>query len=103
MSYQESSKKQINLKSINKSIGALVLVLMALYIFAVNSLSIAGFALADYKGRLEDIKRDNKSLEVKINNIRSYAYLTQRATELGLVPLGEISYINPVNTAVAKK
>lgn len=97
------SKRQINLRTINKGIGALVVALMIWYVFAVNSLSIAGFALSDYKNRLEDVKRDNKSLEVKINNIRSYAYLTERANQLGLVSVGEISYINPVNIAVAKK
>jgi hypothetical protein len=97
------SKRQINLRTINKGIGALVVALMIWYVFAVNSLSIAGFALSDYKNRLEDVKRDNKSLEVKINNIRSYAYLTERANQLGLVSVGDISYINPVNIAVAKK
>lgn len=99
----QSGRKSISLKSINQYLGALLVVLIALYVFAVNSLAIAGFALTDYKDKLDNLKRENKSLEVKINNIRSYAYLTERAKEIGLVSVGEISYINPVNTLVAKK
>lgn len=97
------TSRQINIKLINKYLSCLSVVILALYIFAVNSLSIQGFALADYKNKLEDIRRENKSLEVKITNISSYSYLTEKIKTLDLVPVGEIRYINPINVAVAKK
>lgn len=98
-----ASAHHINIKSINKYLAALSVLVLALYIFAVNSLAIGGFALADYKNKLEDIKRDNQSLEVKITNISSYSYLSEKIKTLDLVPVGEIRYINPINTTVAKK
>lgn len=98
------SPNHINLKSINKYLIGLTAVILALYIFAVNSLSIQGFALADYKNQLDEVKRDNKSLEVKMTTISSYSYLTQKIKSMDLVPVGEIKYISPTNnTTVAKK
>lgn len=93
----------INIKTINKYLVSLSVIVLALYVFAVNSLAIGGFALADYKNQLEDIKRDNKNLEVKITNISSYSYLGEKIKKLDLVPVGEIRYLNPINTTVAKK
>jgi len=98
-----NNNRQINLKAINKYLMGLSAVTLALYIFAVNSLSVQGFALADYKNKLDDIRRENKSLEVKITTIRSYSYLTEKIKSMDLVPVGEIKYINPINTTVAKK
>lgn len=98
-----TSANKINLKAINKYLMGLSVVMLVLYIFAVNSLSIQGFAFADYKNKLDEIKRENKSLEVKITTISSYSYLTEKIKNTDLIPVGEITYISPVNATVAKK
>lgn len=103
MTHLTAPTNKINLKSINKYLIGLSVVMLALYIFAVNSLAIQGFALAEYKNKLDEIKRENKSLEVKITTISSYSYLNDKIKNTDLVPVGDITYISPVNSTVAKK
>lgn len=98
---QETTK--INLKMINASLLTVVLIVFGSYLIGANSLAISGFTLSDYKVKLDELKRDNKNLEVRISTVKSYGHLSERIARLNLVNVGEIKYINGVNQVMAKR
>jgi len=84
-------------------LAVLSLAIFVVYLIAINSLSVTGFAIADYKTRLDDLKRDNQNLEVKISSLSSYDYLQNKIAGLNLVASNDIKYINPISQTMAKK
>lgn len=73
------------------------------YLVGINGLAISGFTMADHRNKLEELKRENKNLEVRISTVSSYGYLSEKIKNLNLVDVGEIKYINSANQVIAKR
>ena len=99
----QNQATRISLKKINLSLFALSALLFVVYLIEINTLSVKGFAIADFKGQLNELNRENANLEVKINTLRSYSYLETKIAKLNLVPTDNIIYLDNIDQTIAKR
>lgn len=83
---------------------AMIFILLAgsliVYIHQINSVSTAGLRLRKLEQRLEELKEQNRQLEVEIIEKRSLLNLYQEASKLGLVSQSNTEYLEAGERAV---
>lgn len=99
----KQKKIRINLKTANKIIFSLALVIGIFYVAGVNDLTAKGFKLRDMKIKTREMNNDNQSLEAKITDLSSYNGLEERVKILGMVSVDSINYIEANEGVVAMK
>lgn len=99
----KQKKIRINLKTANKLIFGLILVISVFYVAGVNDLTAKGFKLRDMKIKTKEIKNDNQSLETRLTDLSSYNGLGERVKMLGMVSVDSINYIEVNEGVVAMK
>ncbi len=70
-----------------------ILVVGALYIWQVNLAATAGFTMRDIERDIEEVKMEQKRLDMEVARLQSVESVASRVTMLGLVPAGEVEYI----------
>ncbi len=69
----------------------------------MNTVSAQGFVMSDLEKRIIELERENKKLDVQIASYRSVQSIESRLGGVGLVAAGELRYVNPVGTSVARR
>lgn len=72
-----------------------------LYIGQVNAAASKALQLRELQETNDRLAMEQGRLEAKIGELRSLSSVLQRQQFLGFVPVGSISYITPVGSAVA--
>ena len=93
----------LNIKTFNKILALIIVVLGIYYVAGINDLSIKGFQLTDLKKKKNKLTELNNKLELAAMNLSSYANISSRANSLKMVAVGEISYVEAGAEAVVKK
>jgi hypothetical protein len=88
---------------LNKAIYTSMVLLGAIYIFSVNSMSSQGYILQDLKGKLNDLNIKNDENELRVMSLESLPNISTRAKQLKMVKANKIEYINDTTVFVAKK
>jgi hypothetical protein len=71
------------------------------YVFQVNLASSRSFALRDVERQIDTLKVDVMSLEDKVATLSSMQNMTQRAEQLGFVPIEHQEFVNPAAKSYA--
>jgi hypothetical protein len=99
----KNKNKKLNIRTLNKILATLIIILGVYYIAGINDLTVKGFELQKLKMRLADIKNDNNNLELQMMSLGSYNNLSERIKGLDMVAVGKVEYISTVGSVVAKK
>ncbi len=73
-----------------------------LYIVCINSLAAGGYKTQEYKAKLGDLKVENKMLELKLSEVKSFGYLEKRVEQLKMTEVREVEYVFPTSQVAAK-
>ncbi|MFH1326358.1 MAG: hypothetical protein ABIH48_02720 [Candidatus Falkowbacteria bacterium] len=92
---------QLNMKTLNYFLASLILIVSISYFVASNHLISQGFAINEIKNSVQDLKKNNRDLELIVMNLESYKGLQERIQELEMVSVNEIDYIEFKNENVA--
>jgi len=92
---------QLNMKILNYCLASLMLIVSISYFVASNHLILQGFAINEIKNSVQDLKKNNRDLELIVMNLESYEGLQERIQELEMVSVNEIDYIEFKNENVA--
>lgn len=80
-----------------------VVVLGVLYLVKTSSTSAVGFELTDLRKQAQTLEQENERLELEVANYSSMESIQQRLKGMDLVADGEVKYIIPVGSAVARR
>ncbi len=78
-------------------------VLVALYVFLVNSTAAQGFRMRELENYIEMIRTENRNLELKVAGLQSMQSVEARLTDQGFVPVARLEYVTAGAPAVALK
>lgn len=84
------------------ALAALLITLLALYVFQVNSLTELAYRIAAEEGQTYEIEEQNKRLQISATQsygLQEYAVL---ARQFGFEKIGRISYLRAFESAVAQ-
>ncbi|MEO5927493.1 MAG: hypothetical protein ABIO72_02205 [Patescibacteria group bacterium] len=79
----------------NLLVAGLSVAFIAAYIFQVNLASSRSFQLRDMERKVESLKTDVTAMEDKTATLSSVQAMTERATQLGFVPVENQEFVNP--------
>lgn len=79
---------------------ACIIALSALFIWQVNASATAGFTVRELERDIEEIRMEQKRLDMRVAELRSVDSVANRVKMLGLVEAQTISYIT-TSSAVA--
>jgi len=77
--------------------------LLVFYIFQVTAFITAGYQVQNYQGKINDLERQNKFLEIGSVRINSLENIERRAQELGFVKINKINYIQALEYLAVTK
>lgn len=100
---QKSAGNILNLKNVNKFLFVLIIITGIYYVALINASSVKGFTLVDLKARRDGLARANYRLELEAATLSSYGSVSKRISDLRMVAVGSIDYINAGAEFVAKK
>ncbi len=73
------------------------------YLASANDISIKGFVLSDLKIQLEEKQKEQEKLKISSLNLQAMNNIEARATELKMVKVDTIDYIDGNTLGVAIK
>jgi cell division protein FtsB len=96
-------KRWIVSTSFKTGLMGMIAVFGVLYIMQMSSVSTKGFAISDLQKQVQTLENETRSLEVEISQYRSMGSIQERLKNMDLVAVGEIEYVTPVGTVVARR
>lgn len=81
----------------------LVIVVAALYLMQANRLATKGFQLETLRQEVKALRTQNRELEGQALQKQSLRSLSQRITDLHLVPASDIDYVAEGPSAVSRR
>lgn len=97
----------VRLISTKKTWRGLLVVLLAIvgfsYLATVVSISTHGFKIKDLERRIEELKFENKKLNLKTAEMQAPQRIEQWIKESGMVAVSEVQYISDTTGAVAAR
>ncbi len=91
------------LKKINIGLFCFLLVVSFSYIVLANSITVKGFMLRDLRAQLSSLSEENRSLETNLMTMKSYGSIYSKVENLNMVAIGDVNYIKPLDSSVAKR
>lgn len=85
----------------NLLVASATLALVVVYIVQVNSAAQRGFSLRTVQQRVDSLHTDVMSLDDKVAMLSSVQAVTDRATQLGFVPVQRLEFANPASRSYA--
>ncbi len=93
--------KIFTLASLNIAFIACFIMVCVSYLIVSNQLVSRGFAINEKKEQFQDLKKQNRELELAVIDLESYSYINKKVAELGMVKISEIDYIEEISVSVA--
>jgi len=85
------SQKKIYLR--NGAVFGVGIVMILLYVFQVNSLTVKGFALQDVQEMVQNLEKQNRKIERDIAQLQASTVISEKIAQLGLTLEGKVEYI----------
>lgn len=86
------AKFRFSLKSLVVIVALLILTSGFIYILEVNSAATKGYKIKDLEKKIEDIKKENKEMQLSIIELQSIQRINQRVADLSLVAVERVEY-----------
>lgn len=98
-----SLKFKLDLKTFWIFSVVLLISLFSLYIFQVNSLISESYSLQKNEEKLNELRRENKNLEINYLRLNSLKNVESQLKEFGFEKVDKIHYIRVLESSVATK
>jgi hypothetical protein len=85
----------------NLLIATVTLVSGVIYIVQVNAATTKGYSLRTLDTRVEQLKNETMIMQDKIATLSSMQALSDRATQLGFVPIDKLEFVDPSHKSYA--
>lgn len=93
--------QKFNLKALALAGLTLAFCLICFYIFQINEVTRASFAIASYDKQLKELDKEFKSLQVNYSGLSSLSNLEAILVDKGYEKVGKVQYIQVLETTVA--
>lgn len=80
-----------------------ILTLLAFYIFQINSVVSEGYQIKNYEKKLNELSRENETLEINSIQINSLRNIEEKIKELGFEKVGPVHYIRVLESQIVKE
>ena len=87
----------------NSFLLAVVAVLGICYLIQVNLTMSRGYQIRETEQKVEDLKMQARSGQIKLSEMETVGNLTALADSLGLVPVGKVEYVTKPTSGVAMR
>lgn len=94
-------KFKIGSISIRMVIFGLIILVGFVYLIQINRVSTGGFEIKELKERTEQLRKENKKLELEAFQLRSLKTVKEASEELDLVGVSRVDYVTWPPSAVA--
>ncbi len=102
--FRWSGKIKFNINILNKMIFAIIIMCSIAYVVSINDLIVKGFRLQELKNQAYELKEDNRQERIKVMALESYNTLSQKASDMNMVAVGEeVDYVEITPSVVAQK
>lgn len=89
--------------SINVIFISLIILIGFSYLFAINQTATSGFEIKGLETKIEQIKQDNKKLELLTAELQSLGRIETESQKLEMVTVSKIEYLPAVGSVIAVK
>ncbi|MBU0597004.1 hypothetical protein KJ641_02540 [Patescibacteria group bacterium] len=96
-------KKWMVSTSFRVSLLVMIGIFGLLYIIQMSSVSTKGFTISELQQDIQSLENETRALSVQIAEHRSMASIQDRLSGMNLVAAGNIEYVTPVGTEVARR
>lgn len=94
-------KFKIGAISIRMVIFGLIILVGFVYLVQINRVSTGGFEIKELSQRMEELKKENKKLELEAAQLQSLKTIKAASEELELVGVSRVDYVTIPPSAVA--
>jgi len=96
-------RRRFNLRFFNLGLLGAIIILGCSYLISISDLTVKGFALQELKAQVSYLSSENLSQKEEVDNLQSYYALNSQASQLNMVAVDDIEYLNVTDSVVAKK
>ncbi len=89
--------------SLNVVLLALIIFIGISYLYYINQTATGGFDIKGLESSIEQLTKENKTLEIEAAKLRSLSHIEQASQELEMVATARIEYLSSTDTSVAVK
>jgi len=97
------SKLKISRQKLSVALFLCLIITGFAYLAVINSVSTRGFEIKNLEKRVEDLKEENKKLEMKTADLQSMEVIAQASKALDLEPAEKVEYLEVKAPYVALK
>lgn len=73
------------------------------YIGVVSKTATTGYLISDLEAQTKELERENQQLEIAVAEYTSMQTIKKRLQRLGMEQSGDVQYLTPVGSAVARR
>jgi hypothetical protein len=99
---QKQKERKYTLKITRKIILFSIILMGLFYLIQTNSLVVGGLKITDFKKQIEEIKKENKQLEIEFLQLQATAKIKQAGEELKMVKVDNLKYLEETGEIAAK-
>ncbi|MFH0853229.1 MAG: hypothetical protein V1853_02380 [bacterium] len=75
----------------------------AIYLMLINNVATTGFEIKTLEQKVDQLRQDNRRLELEATELQSLAIVESATDQLGLTEVAQVKYLSPTGTVVARK
>lgn len=72
------------------------------YLITINNTATLGIKISESQKMIDEIKEQNRELQIHISNLRSISRIEELATQLNMVKVDQYSYVVTMPTVAVK-
>lgn len=89
--------------SLNVIFISLIILSGFLYLFAINQSATSGFEIKGLQARIEQLKQDNKKLQLYTAELQSLNRIEMESQNLNMIAVSKYEYLPAVGSVIAVK
>ncbi|USN53104.1 MAG: hypothetical protein H6760_02905 [Candidatus Nomurabacteria bacterium] len=73
------------------------------YLALINNVATTGFEIKTLENRVDELRKENRRLEVEATELQSLSAVQEASGQLGLTEVAHIEYLSPTDSAFARR
>ena len=94
---------KLRLTAITVLAVSLTLVGGASYLALINNVATTGFELKNLENKVEELRKENRRLEVQATELQALSAVEAASADLGLTEVAHIEYLSPTDSSFARR
>ena len=94
---------KFNVHTVNACLIVIAFIASVSYLLLSNNLISQGFALNEARNKVSALTKENRELELEAMSLGSYENINEKISQLGMVDVGKVDYIELKTEGVARR